>query len=411
MSRRWLEQEGRSWSEKGIITSDQYKRILDLYPEQKRAIGLIPLLGSILVGLGILSFVAANWQVIPQLLRLSIIILAMIAFYITGDRLLKKDHHNLGIALISLGLITFGAGIILIAQMFHLTAYDATSIIVWGSAGLLLTYLYTSRYLFLLTLLVFTGSQLYSTTEFNHFSYVSFVIMGVGLGFYWWNNKNETIGWGLALSVTLQFLLLVTSNAWPFTWFFIPVWLLYAGVDWLKDRRTVYPFQAVTLIAAFVFNLFIILFWSNDDISSFHHGLAANSLIYCSLLILLLGLSLTGKARNNRLSSSLDWVLAIPFFYLNNGIDVLYLLTLFTFSLYLLWRGYAEEWRLKINLGTLLFLCSTMTAYGKLAWGFMDKSIFFILGGLILLALSWFLNRRKKQFLADVEEDNDHEHK
>ncbi|MFC5653833.1 DUF2157 domain-containing protein [Paenibacillus solisilvae] len=409
MSRKWLEHEGRSWTEKGIITSEQYKRILDLYPVQKRAAGLIPILGSILVGLGILSFIAANWQDIPQLVRLIMICVIMAGFYAAGDRFLKKDHEKLGAALMGLGLASFGAGIVLVGQMFHLQAYGVSSFIVWGCAGLTLTFLVHSRYLFLFTLLIFTGLQWYNATEFNTFSFISLAIMIIGLGYYWMKRPDALLGWCLALSFAVQSIMLVASHDWPFTWFFVPIWLLYALADWSRERKAVYPFQAVPLVAAFAFNLFIVMFWNKDDSYSFHDNISAQPLWYVLSLLVLLAVSLGGKFKYKRLSSSLDFILAIPFFYLSTGVDASYLLTLFLFSLYLLWRGYAEEWNVKINLGTLLFLCSTMAAYGKLAWDFMDKSVFFILGGIILLGLSWFLNRRKKQFLEEVEEDKHHD--
>ena len=409
MSRKWLEHEGRSWTERDIITSDQYNRILELYPVQKRAIGIIPILGSILVGMGILSFIAANWQDIAPLARLIMICVIMAGFYIAGERFLKKDHEKLGVALIGLGLAAFGAGIILIAQMFHLQAYGVTSFIVWGSVGLLLTYMVQSRYLFLISLSIFTGLQWYNADAFHTFSYASLAIMMIGLGYYWLKRPNALLGWCLALSFAVQSIMLVAVHNWPFTWFLVPIWLLYALTDWSRERKTVYPLQAVPLVAAFAFNMFLVLFWNKDDSTFFRDNISAHPLWYVLTLLILLAVSLVGKYKYKRLASSLDWILVIPLFYLSTGVDAAYLLTLFLFSLYLLWRGYAEEWPVKINLGTLLFLCSTMAAYGKLAWDFMDKSVFFILGGIILLALSWFLNRRKKQFLEEVEEGKHHD--
>ncbi|WP_308638636.1 DUF2157 domain-containing protein [Paenibacillus silvisoli] len=407
MSRKWLQQEGPSWVRQNIITPEQYQRILACYPEQKRAIGLIPILGSILVGLGILSFVAANWQQIPDIVRLIIIGITMTGFYAAGEMFRRRNHEKLGAGLIGLGLLTFGAGIVLVGQMFHLQAYGVTSFIVWGTAGVLLTYLIKSRYLFLLSLLIFSGLQWYNTTEFNHFSFVAFVIMVVGLGYYWLKRPDTLLAWCLAASFAVQSILLVTVHEWPFSWFFIPVWLLYSAMDWAKERKSVYPFQAIPLVAAFVHNLIIVLFYTDRADSTFLQDLSAQPLWYGLALALLFALSLAGKQRFNRLSSSPDWLLALPFFYMPHGADAAYLLVLFAFSLYLLWRGYAEEWAVKINLGTLLFLTSTMAAYGKLAWDFMDKSVFFILGGVILLSLSWFLNRRKKQFLTEHREEEE----
>jgi len=408
MSRRWLEQEGPAWTNKGIITEEQYNRILSLYPEQKRAAGLVPILGSILVGLGILSFVAANWQDIPQLARLALMILVMCSLYAAGWRLHSKEHDKLGIALVSLGLISFGASIVLTGQMFHLVAYNAASFIVWSAAGLVLTFLFRSRYLYMLSLLICTLAQWYSATQFHSFSYASLIVTAAGFGFYWWQKKDALLGWCLSGSFLLQALLGLIVYEWPFAWFFIPVWLVYSLADLFRDRRTFYPFQAAALIAAFVFNWFLVLFWGSG-VNSFRADAAAPLLPYLVALAVLLIVSLAGKRKQHRLSSALDWILAVPFFYLAEGSDLLTLLSLFIFSLYLLWRGYIEEWRLKINLATLLFLVSTMTAYGKLAWDFMDKSLFFILGGILLLGLSWFLNRRKQQVLLGSKEDEHHD--
>jgi LPXTG-motif cell wall-anchored protein len=41
-----------------------------------------------------------------------------------------------------------------------------------------------------------------------------------------------------------------------------------------------------------------------------------------------------------------------------------------------------------------------MVAYFKLTWAFLDKSLFFLIGGVLLLSLSWYLRRRNAQRLA-----------
>jgi uncharacterized membrane protein len=401
MSRKWVEKEGPRWVEKEIISREQLDQILGLYEDKKHAIGMLPLLGSVLLGLGILSFVAANWQDIPQLLRLSMIAFIMIAFYTGGEWFLRKGQDKLGIALTALGLISFGSGIVLVGQMFHLVAYDITSFIVWGAAGTLLTFLYRSRFLYLITLLIFTGAQLYSSLEFHQFSYIAFVVMAAGLGFLAWKRQNTLLTWCFSLSFVLQSLMLVMSKNWDFLWFFIPVMALYAGGDWIRERSSGYALQTVPLIAAYIFGIVMVLAW--DGRSSSLNDILAEPLYYILSLLLLFAVSAVGKWKQRRVSSTFEWILVAPFVYLPSGISVLYLLALFFFSLYVLWRGYMELWRFKINFGTLLFICSTMVAYGKLTWDFMDKSMFFILGGLLLLGLSWILNRRKKHFLDEVK--------
>ncbi|MDF2960053.1 MAG: hypothetical protein K0S39_1788 [Paenibacillus sp.] len=405
MSRKWVEKEGLRWVEQNIVTRDQYNQIINLYDDKKHAVGVLPLLGSILVGLGILSFVAANWQDIPQLARLGMIAVLMIGFYAGGEGLLQRGHDKLGIALVALGLITFGGGIVLTGQMFHLIAYDSTSFIVWGTAGMLLTHLYRSRFLYLISLLIFTLTQWYSSVEMEHFSFIAFAIMIIGLGYYGWNRQNALLTWCFSLSYVIQSLMLAAVMEWKITWFLIPVMALYTLGDYLKERETGYALQSVPLIAAFVFNVIVVLFYDYPGSSSLRE-LLPDSVYYIPSLLLLFAVSVFGKLKNKRGSSSYEWILAVPFVYIISGATVLYLLALFFFSFYVLWRGYIEEWRFKINFGTVLFICTTMVAYGKLTWAFMDKSLFFILGGLILLALSWFLNRRKKKFFEEVKGGN-----
>lgn len=407
MSRKWVEKEGLHWVEENIVTRTQYEQILNLYNDKKHAIGVLPLLGSILVGLGILSFVAANWQGIPQIARLVIILVLLVAFYGGGELFRKKGNEKLGLAMTALGLFSFGGGIVLIAQMFHLVSYDIMSFIVWGSVGTLLTYLYRSKFLYLISLLIFTCAQWYSTETHHQFSYVGLIIMAVGLGYYGWKHQHMFLAWCFSLSFVLQSLILVLDRDWKFLWVFIPLMALYALGDWIKDRSSGFALQSVPLAAAFIFATVMVLAYdvvSEGD----RNDILAQPLYFVGAMLLLLAASLYGKWTNQRISSAFEWVLLVPFIYLHSGIAVMYLLILFFFSFYVLGRGYIEQWRFKINFGTLLFMVTTMVAYGKLTWAFMDKSLFFILGGLILLALSWFLNRRKKLVLNEARKEEDH---
>ncbi|CAG7654468.1 DUF2157 domain-containing protein [Paenibacillus allorhizosphaerae] len=406
MSRKWVEKEGPLWVERGIVSREQVNQIVNLYEDKKHAVGLLPILGSILVGLGILSFIAANWQDIPEFARLTMIIVFMAGFYAAGERLVRRGHDKLGMAIVSLGVVSFGAGIILIGQMFHLVAYNAFSFILWASAGALTAYLYRSRYLYLISLLLFNVAQIYSVSEFGTFSYTAFVLMTVGLGWYAWHRRNPLLIGCLAFSMTLHSMLWTTSGDMKFIWMFIPAMALYALGDWVKERTERFALQFAPLAAAFVFGIFMVLFSFDWSGTYLHEHLLAQPAAYLSLLAVLFVLSVVGKLRRGAgsVSSAFEWILLAPYLYLPNGIELMYLLAMFFFSLYVLWRGYAEEWRFKINVGTVLFIVATLIAYGKLTWDFMDKSLFFIIGGVLLLLLSWFLNRRKKQFFHDGRE-------
>lgn len=99
---------------------------------QKRITKIMVSVGAILVGAGILSFVAANWQEIGKFYKILIILCSMLASYY-GGWILKEKYHQAktGEALILLGSIIYGAGIFLVGQMFNMRASWPDAFILW----------------------------------------------------------------------------------------------------------------------------------------------------------------------------------------------------------------------------------------------------------------------------------------
>lgn len=73
---------------------------------------LILIIGVILIGAGVFSFVAANWQAISKLGKLFIIIIALLASHLGAWYLKEKLFYNKTSEVLHLlGSIIFGAGI------------------------------------------------------------------------------------------------------------------------------------------------------------------------------------------------------------------------------------------------------------------------------------------------------------
>jgi uncharacterized membrane protein len=397
MSRKWLVREGPSWVQEGIVSSEQYERILAKYPSDRRSIGLLPIFGGLFLGLGILSFVAANWQGLPELFRILLLVAAMVGSYLGGVRLLNRGNPNIGIAVVGIGLFFFGGSIILIGQMFHMIAFSAMSILIWAIAGTILTYLFKSRYLGVLSLLLTTIAQIYSLQGFNTFSIPAFVLLLAGLGVYVFQRQDRVLTFLWSSFVVIQSLMLVTSYQWNFGWFFIALLLLYTLGDWWEDVLQRWAIQIAPLAAAFIVSVTQVLI---NIRSEWREQFVPDPRWFVPVMVLLLAVSWYVKRLRNDQSSMPALMLFLPYFYVPDvAVSIVYLAVLFVFSLYVLLRGYAKQSREQTNIGTALFLITTMVAYFKLTWSFMDKSLFFIIGGLLLLLLSWLLNYRNRKML------------
>lgn len=122
---------------------------------QKNAILIIVSIGALLIGVGIFSFVAANWSDLPKITKLLIIILSMLSSYTIGW-FLREDfgYRKTGTALIFLGSIIYGAGIFLVAQVFNIRANWPDGFLLWLIGLLLLSVVIKSRAVYLIGIIV-----------------------------------------------------------------------------------------------------------------------------------------------------------------------------------------------------------------------------------------------------------------
>ncbi len=139
---------------------------------QKGTINLILTIGAILIGAGIFSFIAANWEYMGKPLKLVIILLSMLAFYI-GGWILKEQYHfeKTGKTFILLGTIIYGSGIFLVAQIFNIRANWPDGFILWMIGAIIMgfaTESYAHFYLAVpLGLIAITGLPFYMFNEFG----------------------------------------------------------------------------------------------------------------------------------------------------------------------------------------------------------------------------------------------------
>ena len=118
------------WIQKSIISEQTAKQLSNAYQldnlkhESTRLLSaVIFTIGVVLLGGGVISFVAANWEAIPTPIKLALLFFALISFHAVGFWLWHTHNwRRLGHALIFGGCLVFGANIGLVAQIFHISS-------------------------------------------------------------------------------------------------------------------------------------------------------------------------------------------------------------------------------------------------------------------------------------------------
>jgi uncharacterized membrane protein len=128
-SRRFREELRRAlpaWERDGLVSPEGATVLRARYrldaPDEDGP-GLLPVyvLGALLVGAGVISLVAWHWESMPAGAKLAVIGGAMVAAHAGGFTLWRGRMPRLGHALCVLGTLVFGAGVGLVAQIFHVS--------------------------------------------------------------------------------------------------------------------------------------------------------------------------------------------------------------------------------------------------------------------------------------------------
>jgi uncharacterized membrane protein len=101
------------------------------------AASILAILGAVLFGFAIMSFVAANWSGMSKLARLLLLFATLWGCYGAAATLFQRQFIAFGHAAVLAGIATFGASIMLIAQMYHMDGNPPDAVMLWMLGALL----------------------------------------------------------------------------------------------------------------------------------------------------------------------------------------------------------------------------------------------------------------------------------
>ncbi len=389
-----LEQEIELWLKEGLIAPDQKDRILARYRVLKEAdekagpgklITTISILGSILIGVGAILFIASNWSFIPKWGKLFIIFLSMLTSYGVGFyfRYEKVNYPKVGASLILLGSLIFGAGMFLIAQMYHITVHYPNGPLLWGLGVLPLAYLLRFKSLIslaIIDLLIWLGME--ATFWISYSSYyevitiVSLYLMagialwGIGLVHREWKSLRIISGPYIMSGSLITF----------FTGYILTFDIYESG------------FVSEALLIFYIGITALFLLSAIPHFLSKEKGRGPETLGLFILMGIVLYLSLSFPAMSSKAFKG-----GFRFFF-----NILFAFEIFGLIL----LGFIRRYPTYVNMGLLFFALDVVARYFDFFWALLPRSLFFIAGGLFLLFGGIYLERKRRRILAsfNIEE-------
>jgi uncharacterized membrane protein len=230
--RRQLRQEAEQWRTEGLIDDSVYEQLSQRYQfndleaaASNRFVLILLGLGSVLLGLAIITFVAANWQAWPRWLKVTLLLSGFVGVNTAGFYLWQRPtepwQRRLGQGLLLLGALVLGANMALMSQLFHQSGLPYQLYLVWGLGVLAMAY---SLRLTLLGML-------------------SALLIGIGyLGYLWAQPKFVPIGEFSWLRLMVQHMPVLAA-------------LMFIPLAYWCGSRWIFRFGAIALVFSLEANL------------------------------------------------------------------------------------------------------------------------------------------------------------
>lgn len=424
---RWLQDQISVWLDEGLVEPAQAESLRSRYPagDENTPWGRIVIssVGAVVFGLGIILFFAYNWADMHKFVKLALVFGAVIAAHGTGFYLSASDKAKRGLveSLHVMGTMLFGAGIWLVAQIYHIDGHYPNAFIVWGLGALALAWAMPSiAQALMAVLLVFLwGSfEVFDFSSPNNFA-PWIVLLGV-LPLAWMQRSRVLLFFALlAFIVTYGFGAGRVEGDLVFgALFFCACLYLAAG---RLSSRSAFP-ESAALFAVIGYSVYLVLLYivsfrrvARELVELSPEGALEWSYLLLPLVAAVLGwLALLATGAWQRADATRRWeggLILLAMLLVSLGLfgisredaDLMTLLInlLFLGHCIVLIVGGTNRLNWKhVSLGCVLFSALVFARFVDLFDSLLMRSLFFLALGAGLFLIGNFYSRRKK--LQDV---------
>ncbi len=374
-----MEKRIENWKQKGIIDETTALSLLQEIKQEKadkykiRMNILIYTVAAVLLGLGIITFIASNDWLLELLnsiilLKVAIVFILTIFSLWTGTKLIEQNRlPKLGNFLIVLSSLLIGATYILIGQSYNIEANNSGLTFLWLISILPIAYLFKNYAVNVISIIMFILSMVFFYMELdfdNGLTWTIFIPIICGIFLYTAGNIPVISEKYNEFSISYKLVGLVPV--------FVTLMILTCSVEESYQVNSMFYYIPVFILSAV--NLLFLIGNRNTK----NDLIKVESAFMSALLLLLL----------------------LPVLVLEtiNPVIIMILVNIALILMIILGFNYGYKFEnskliAKMNLFLIIYI---LVNYCRWGWSFMDKTLFFILGGLLLLFVGIALEKRRK---------------
>lgn len=406
-----LTAEVEAWQAENLLPAETARVILARYGlvpgetvvtlRRSKIVAVFTVLAAVLIGVGVILVMSANWEQIPRFVRLAILMAATLGFYYFGYRLAydRRTYPIAGAALLLIGALIWGASIFLISQMYHLgggEGGEATGALYWFIGVLPLAYILRSRLQLGLALLIGTTwlmlaqssvfDSSYGRIIFPRFLAVGALLYALGLAHDAWEPMRTHAGVLKTFGVIYA---LITTYFLSFRWF----WETYGwyGRSSTRPSEALWFALAGVAIVLAALSATRYLMPSRRDATAVAEGLCTAALGAIAAVTIVLATSFLFAHQQHGYHQG------------PTGLPVAFNLILLALELGVVSLGWYRHQPGWINLGLVMFGIQVVTRYFDIFGSLISGGLFFIGIGVVLLVCGFALEKARRRLVSTSE--------
>ncbi len=408
-----LSTEIRCWRDENLISHELAEALISRYPigsSRSSAITFLSIIGAVLIGLGALLYIGANWHQIATIWKLTLIVMAIVASHLAGWTLKYEPGNSprLGTAFLLLGSLFFGGGIWLIAQMFNIDVNFENGLLLWFAGTCASAYVTRSAPVGILASLILGAwtlspghiNALMFSEGLNCYHLVFGTIAGLAMG---WFLRSRSVAWITLLVGTLE--ISIQSGTFPaglLFWGFT----LWGGYLWMRSNQQIMeaPFKYVGIASALSAMLFFTC--NRGPVTGQLNIVNYAGLLVAAIATLLALLYRAEKYRTEAFGSLL--LLAYFLLFQSNPVEMTrvvafnFMLVCSVFGLATLGLKRLQNPGL-VNIAIVFAVLDIICRYFDFFFSMMDRSLFFIVGGIVLMIAGAIAEQSRRQLLEGLK--------
>lgn len=427
---KWLAQEMETWEKAGLADSHTIEKITSYYAakeenEPNKLGAILGILGTILIGLGIILILAKNWDYFPRGAKVVISLVPFLIGSFTGVFVIKKGLSGwvkeAAAIFTTIGIVT---AVVMSGQIYHVMLDEWVLLFIITLLSLPLIYLYDST----LTLAAYLalGSICMFTTDLADLWIkvaLGIIIIGASMPYVIRRFRTDKLsfetGWCNAFEALAGFAFITSLvyNGVLLRELYIAYFILLVGIDTLLYEDTLSftmrPFAVVGNIGLYI-TLFVFTFsefWRYIDTSKVNwQYMVIIALILGVVISIIVWLIKAKRDFTKRIFIYLAAACMIITFRLSGMLESEYFVILpvllnaffILLAIMTLREGIIYSSISRMNIGLILLASITLARFFDSEFSFLVKGIVFIICGVIFLLANLYLAKKRKKEITHV---------